>query len=132
MKIRSAQVIIVSLFLLFVLATRASADEIRIAVAATGQAKDAAISQQAGKAPFFLIFDGRGNLLETIENPARDQSRGAGPSAALLLADKGVTLIIAGNFGRKMKQALKEFHIQYVEKTGIANKAVQRYSLQVQ
>lgn len=127
MKIRSTPTIIVSLFLflLFALATEASADAMKIAVATTGPEKDAAISQQAGRTPFFLFFDDKGNLLETIENPSRDQSRLAGPSAALFLAEKGVTLVIAGDFGSKMKQALEEHHIQYVKKTGVAYSAVQ-------
>ena len=112
------------LFLLFALAAGASAAEMKIAVASAGQEKDAAINQQAGRTPFFLIFDNRGNFLETLENPARDQSRRAGPSAALFLADKDVTLVIAGDFGDKMIQVLDEHHIQYVEKSGTADSVV--------
>ena len=125
MKIRCTPTIIVSLFLLFALAISASADSMKIAVATTCPEKDAAISQQAGRTPFFLFFDDKGNFLETVENPSRDQSRNAGPNAALFLADKGVTLVIAGNIGNKMKQALEEHHIQYVKKTGAAYNAVQ-------
>ncbi len=127
MKIRSTPTIIVSLFLflLFALATEASADSMKIAVAATGPEKDAAISQQAGRTPFFLFFNDKGNFLETVENPSRDQSRNAGPNAALFLADKGVTLVIAGDFGSKMKEALEEHYIQYVKKTGVAYDVVQ-------
>ncbi|MEA1991040.1 MAG: NifB/NifX family molybdenum-iron cluster-binding protein [Thermodesulfobacteriota bacterium] len=125
MKIRSTPTIIVSLFLLFALATEASADSMKIAVAATGPEKDAAISQQAGRTPFFLFFNDKGNFLEALENPSRDKSRNAGPNAALFLADKGVTLVIAGNIGNKMGQALEEHHIQYVKKTGVAYSAVQ-------
>ena len=113
------------LFIFFGLAISASADSMKIAVATTGSEKDAAISQQAGRAPFFLFFDDRGNFLETVENPSRDQSRNAGPNAALFLADKGVTLVIAGNFGRKMKQALRDYQIEYIEKTGVSDNVVQ-------
>ncbi len=123
MKRRSTPVLIVSftLFLLFVLAAGASAAAMKIAVASASQEKDAAINEQAGRTPFFLFFDDKGNFLEALENPARDQSRRAGPSAALFLADKDVTLVIAGNFGDKMKQVLDEHHIQYVAKTGTAD-----------
>ncbi len=126
MKKRSSSAIIVSftLFLLFALAAGASAAAMKIAVASTGQEKDAAINEQAGRTPFFLIFDDKGNFLEALDNPARDQSRRAGPSAALFLADKDVTLVIAGDFGDKMKQVLDEHHIQYVAKTGAASSAV--------
>ena len=127
MKIRSTPTIIVNLFLflLFALTTEVAADSMKIAVATTGPEKDAAISQQAGRTPFFLFFDDKGNFFEAVENPSRDQSRNAGPNAALFLADKGVTLVIAGNIGNKMKQALEEHHIQYVKKTGAAYNAVQ-------
>ncbi|MBW1669788.1 MAG: NifB/NifX family molybdenum-iron cluster-binding protein [Deltaproteobacteria bacterium] len=125
MKIRSTPTIIVSLFIFFGLAISASADSMKIAVATTCPEKDAAISQQAGRTPFFLFFDDKGNFLETVENPSMDQSRNAGPNAALFLADKGVTLVIAGDFGSKMREALEEHHIQYVKKTGAAYNAVQ-------
>jgi len=127
MKIRSTPTIIVNLFLFifFGLAISASADSMKIAVATTCPEKDAAIGQQAGRTPFFLFFDDKGNFLETVENPSRDQSRNAGPNAALFLADKGVTLVIAGNIGYKMKQALRDYQIEYTEKTGVAYDVVQ-------
>lgn len=128
MKKRNAPAIIISfvLFLLFAFAfaAGASATAIKIAVASTGQEKDAAINEQAGRTPFFLIFDDKGNLLEALENPARDQFRRAGPNAALFLADKDVTLVIAGDFGDKMTRVLDEHHIQYVKKTGAADSVV--------
>ena len=127
MTIRNIQIIIASsLFvLLFSFAVNASGYAMKIAVASTGPAKDSAISQQAGRALFFLLFDDKGNLFETVENPAKDKSRNAGPSAASFLADKGVTLVIAGDFGTKMKQVLEEHHIKYIEKIGVADNVVQ-------
>lgn len=122
MTTRRIQLIIVNLvlFILFGLAISVSADSMKIAVATTGPEKDATISQQAARTPFFLFFDGKGNFLEAIENPSRNQSNNAGASAALFLADKGVTLIIAGNIGYKMEQTLRDYQIEYTEKTGVA------------
>ncbi|PXF55459.1 MAG: hypothetical protein C4B58_14860 [Deltaproteobacteria bacterium] len=127
MKIRSTPTIIVNLFLflLFALTTEVAADSMKIAVATTGPEKDAAISQQAARAPFFLFFNDKGNFLEAVENPSRDRSRNAGPNAALFLADKGVTLVIAGNIGNKMGQALRDDQIEYIEKTGVGYDVVQ-------
>ena len=112
------------LFLLFALASGASAAAMKIAVASAGQEKNAAINEQAGRTPFFLIFDDKGNFLEAMDNPARDHSRRAGPRAAQFLAGKDVTLVIAGDFGDKMKQVLDEHYIQYIEKTGTADNVV--------
>ena len=127
MKTRSAQTLMIcfAFSLLFVLTTKTSAEIMKIAVASSGQAKDAAISQQAARTPYFLFFDDRGNLLESIENPAREQSRQAGPDAALFLVEKGVTMVIAGEFGNKMIKALEEHQIHYFKKTGVVYHAVQ-------
>lgn len=111
--------------LLFVFTTKTSAETMMIAVASSGQTKDAAISGQAGRAPFFLLFDDQGNFLKSIANPAGDQFRKAGPEAALFLADQRVTLVIAGEFGSKMIQVLEKNHIRYVKKKGIVDHAVQ-------
>jgi len=127
MTTRRIQFTIVNLvlFIFFGLAISASADSMKIAVAATGPEKDAAISRQAGRTLFFLFFDGKGNFLEAEENPSRDRSRNAGPNTALFLADRGVTLVIAGNIGNKMGQALRDDQIEYIEKTGVAYDVVQ-------
>ena len=127
MTTRRIESIIVNLvlFLLFGLAISASADSMKIAVATTGPEKIAAISQQAGRSPFFLFFDGKGNFLEAVENPSKDLPGGAGQSVASLIAKKGATLIIAGNIGYKMKQALRDYQIEYTERTGVAYDVVQ-------
>ncbi|MDL1963608.1 MAG: hypothetical protein LWW98_04565 [Deltaproteobacteria bacterium] len=124
---RKIQFIIVSsvLLLFFALAISASADSMKIAVAATGPEKTAAISRQAARSPFFLFFDGKGNFLEAVKNPSKDIHGGAGQNAASLIAKKGATLIIAGNIGYKMKQALREYQIEYTKKTGVAYDVVQ-------
>ena len=127
MKTRRTQSIIVNfvLLLLFGLAISAYADSMKIAVATTGQEKTSTISQQGGRSPFFLFFDQNGNFLGAVKNPSRDLSRGAGQSAASLIAKKGAKLIIAGNIGHKMKQALRAYQIEYTEKTGVAYDVVQ-------
>jgi len=127
MIIRKIQFIIVSsvLLLFFGLAISASADSMKIAVATTGPEKTATISQQAARSPFFLFFDGKGNFLKAVENPSKDLPGGAGQNAASLIAKKGATLIIAGNIGYKMKQALREYQIEYTKKTGVAYDVVQ-------
>ncbi len=128
MTSRRIQFILVNsvLLLFFGLAISASADSMKIAVATTGPEKTATISQQAARSPFFLFFDGKGNFLEAVENPSKDLPGGAGQSAASLIAKKGATLIIAGNIGYKMEQALRDYQIEYKEKTGVAYDVVQK------
>ena len=115
-------------FLLFCSITQnVAAEPTKIAVAAMGQEKDAAISLETGRAPFFLIFDGKATFLEAIDNPAKEQTGGVRRIVSSLFAQKGVTILIAGNIGYKMEQALKEQHILYIQKTGVAADVVQTF-----
>ncbi|ACN16978.1 iron-molybdenum cluster-binding family protein [Desulforapulum autotrophicum HRM2] len=127
MKTANLQIIVFcfAFTLVSVFTTKTSAETMKIAVASSGQTKGAAISEQAGRAPFFLFFDDRGNFLENIANPGGDQSRNAGPVTALFLSDQGVTLVIAGEFGNKMIRALEKHHIRYIKKKGVVDHAVQ-------
>lgn len=113
------------LLLFFFLATTVSAQTMKIAVPTMGLEQDSLISPETGRAPFFLFFDGKGQLIEAIKNPAKDQYGGASRTVAALLVEKGVTLIIADNIGAKMEQALNARHIKYVKKTGVTKDAVQ-------
>lgn len=92
--------------------------ELRIAVASDTQEKSGSISMSAGRAPYFLIFDRDGKLLETVANPHADDPGGSGPSTAAFLADKKVGLIVAGRFGPKMATALQSVKIKYFERQG--------------
>lgn len=127
MKIKYLQTIIVGFIFILsaALPSYAFNTTMKIVVASTGEAKNAAISQQMGRALFFLFFDEKGNLLEAAENPARGLSGGVSQSVSSFLTSKGVTHIIAGDIGNKMKQALKNSNIQYIQKTGTVSAAVQ-------
>ena len=126
MRTRDTQSILIGLvlLLLFTFVSGASAETMKIAVPSTGQAKDSLISQETGRAPFFLIFDEKGNFLEAVKNPAKDQYGGISRTVIKLLAVKGITLVIAKDIGDKMKQALDSHHIKFVKNTGAADNAV--------
>ena len=120
-------IIVVGLFLFFNTAVFAQPQQARIiAVATLEKTENSQISDKAAHAPYYLIFDKGGNLLEVISNPFRDAARGAGPKAADLLAEKNVTVVVAGDFGHKMKSALDEKGIDHHEATGIVKKAVEK------
>ena len=99
--------------------------ETLIAVAANGQGDRAVISDKAGRSAHFLFFDGEGAFLTAEENPFADAARKAGPKAASFLHAKGVTLVVAGEFGTKMEDALSSYSIKYVLRTGVAHEVVQ-------
>ncbi|XLQ20092.1 MAG: NifB/NifX family molybdenum-iron cluster-binding protein [Candidatus Moraniibacteriota bacterium] len=91
----------------------------KIAVGSMDKNIDSTVSSQAGRAPFFLIFDENGTLLETIKNPFSTGGGGAGLGVAKMLADKSVDKIIAGKFGDKMIEALNTRGVDFEEKEGI-------------
>ena len=96
-----------------------------IAVATLEKTENSQISDKAAHAPYYLIFDKGGNLLEVISNPFRDAVRGAGPKVADFLASKNVSEVVAGDFGHKMKSALDEKGIDHHEASGIVKNVVE-------
>ena len=115
-------------FLLFcpVMANAAELEKMKIAVASCDKIAKSSVSNEAAKCPYYLMYDSKGEMTEVIDNPYGDASRGAGPLAANFLAQHGVTLVIAGNFGSKMINTLKNKGITHFEFKGRADDAVKR------
>jgi predicted Fe-Mo cluster-binding NifX family protein len=89
----------------------------KIAIASLGKTKDSTISEQAGRAPFYLIFKDK-KLEEIFQNPFRFGGGGAGTSVAKALSDKNVDIIIAGKFGENVKIFFEEKNIKLIEQKG--------------
>ncbi len=90
----------------------------KIAVASTEKHEDSTISDRAGRAPYYLIFDDSKKLLEAIDNPFSFGGGGAGFSVAKMLADKNIHMVIAEKFGPKMSGALEERGVDFHAATG--------------
>ena len=95
----------------------------KIAIATANKDENSEISERAGRAPYYLIFNEKGELKETISNPFAIGGGGAGFAVAKMLADKGVDIFAAGAVGGNMAGALEERGIKYCEKTGTAKQA---------
>lgn len=95
-----------------------------IAVAALDKNEDADISSRSGRAPYFLLFDEAGNLLDSLKNPFAVGGGGAGIATAKLLSDRSADIFVAGQIGGKMEEALKERGVRFQEKQGKAKNAV--------
>jgi len=101
-------------------------EKIIIIVASEGETLKANVSDTAARCPYFLIVDNKGKLLEAVENPYKDTRGGAGVSAANFLAEKNANIIVAGNCGNKMKDALEAQEITYFEFEGIGEEAIKK------
>jgi len=123
------RIVFISLAILLLCPVMVNAGELekmKIAVAASSKTAKASVSNMAAKCPYYLIFNNKGELIEVIDNPYRDASGGAGPSAANFLAQRGVTIVIAGNFGSKMIDALRNSDKTHFEFKGLVDDAVKR------
>jgi predicted Fe-Mo cluster-binding NifX family protein len=120
------KVISVTLMVLFLISGLVfAAQKEKIAVAANDKTPSAAVSKQAGPAPFFLFFDGKGKMTEAIENPYKDKE-GAGKSVAELLGNKGVTVAVAEEFGGPIVEIMKGKGIKAVSFKGSTEEAVKK------
>ena len=94
----------------------------RIAVASMGADINSQISPQAGRAPYYLIFN-NGELEEVWENPFT-VGGGAGMGVAQVMAGKSVNKLIAGNIGQNMGAMLAQHGIAAEIRGGVVKDAV--------
>ena len=103
-----------------------SAEKGNIVVAAEGKTAAAKVSGVAARSPYFLIFDRSGKLLEAVDNPYKAAKGGAGTSVVPFLAQKGAIMVVAGEFGENMIQAMKGKGMRYLEFKGSAEEALKK------
>ncbi len=92
----------------------------KIAVAAEGDSEESMISEKAGRAPYYLIFDDK-KLVKIIKNPFAVGGGGAGFGVVQMLFNEGVDLIVCSQFGNNMLSAIEEKGLSYKQ---ISNKSV--------
>jgi predicted Fe-Mo cluster-binding NifX family protein len=99
---------------------------VKIAFASVDKDENAEISPRPGRARFYLLFDENRKLLETISNPFSRGGGGAGFGVAKMLADKGVDIVVGGQFGENMEGALRERGLRYYEMSGSIGQGLDR------
>jgi predicted Fe-Mo cluster-binding NifX family protein len=114
-----------SYFCRLLLSSAFAAQSTTIAVAAADKTPGAAVTDQAGSAPYFLVFDQKGKFLEALENPYKN-AESPGPSIVNYLAGKGATVMVGGGFGPKIVEVMKGKGITAVSFKGSAQDAVKK------
>ena len=98
--------------------------EERFAIAAESKEISAEISHLTGRAPFYHVYDIKGNPIEIVENIYLDQEFNIGPQAAALLGQKKVTVLVGGMAGPKMMDVLDQNNIRFVYRKGVVEDVV--------
>jgi len=71
----------------------------KICISATGNNLDAALDPRFGRAGYFLIVDDKGKLVKAIKNTGVQAMRGAGVTAAQIVVNENVDILITANIG---------------------------------
>lgn len=88
------------------------------AIAAESKDISAKISHLSGPAPFFHIYAINGNQIRILPNPHLNLEIGIGPAAAATLGDMGVTVLVGGMAGPKMRDVLDAKGVRFVPRVG--------------
>lgn len=84
-----------------------------IGISSSGDSLDSPLDKRFGRCEYFILLDSdSGETVSILENSARQLSGAAGVTSVQMLADKGVTAIIAQDVGPKAQDALKALNIK--------------------
>lgn len=86
----------------------------KVAITSTGNSLDSSIDSRFGRSSYFVIYDTINCSIEFIPNPNAQSIEGAGPASVHLVASKGVTKVVSGEFGAKAKSIFDQHKIQLI------------------
>ncbi|OPZ97183.1 MAG: Dinitrogenase iron-molybdenum cofactor [Bacteroidetes bacterium ADurb.Bin408] len=86
----------------------------KIAITSTGNTLNEVLDERFGRCAFFVIYDTEKKTTEFLQNPHAEADSGAGPAAVQFIAERGVSKIISGEFGFKIKSLLDSLKIQMI------------------
>ena len=96
------------------------------AIASTSKDFQGEISNQGGRAPYYLLINEQNEILEALKNPFARGGGGAGFSVAKMLEQKNVQKLIAGKIGNNMQGALQERNIEYESALGLISEYIKK------
>lgn len=86
----------------------------KIAITSTGNSLESQLDSRFGRCSYFVVFDTESHSTEFIPNPNKENVEGAGPASVQLIASKGATKVVSGEFGAKVKSLFDSLQIQLV------------------
>jgi len=86
----------------------------KVAITSQGNEPNSLVDARFGRCSYFAIYDIEDKSLKFIENPNKEVEEGAGPASVSFVANQGVSKIVSGEFGFKIKSLLNDLKIQMV------------------
>jgi len=86
----------------------------KIAITALKNSLESPIDNHFGRSAYFVIYDNERKSIEFFPNPFLSLTEGAGAAAVQLLAEQGVSQIVSGEFGFKIKALVDSLRIQMI------------------
>ncbi|MDD4990480.1 MAG: NifB/NifX family molybdenum-iron cluster-binding protein [Candidatus Pacebacteria bacterium] len=102
----------------------------KIAASSTGKNIEDNVSDVFGRCPYFIIAEIKDDKIEkteAVKNEGTDQMSGAGMSAAQLMAEKNINVVITGNVGPRALDVLKQFNIEIYSASGVIKEVLQEF-----
>ena len=78
----------------------------KVAISVTKAGEGAGLEMRFGRCPYFAVYDSETKEYEWFENSGIKAASGAGTGASQALLDRGVEVVISGQFGPKAAQVL--------------------------
>ncbi|MDD2206281.1 MAG: NifB/NifX family molybdenum-iron cluster-binding protein [Aminobacterium sp.] len=91
----------------------------RIAAAVNEPNIKSLIAERFARAPYFVILNDNGQIIETIENSLSEQGHGAGGAAVRLLSKYNIDAVIVPRLGPNAEDALAQAGIKYFKAEGL-------------
>ena len=102
----------------------------KIAVSSTGKNLTDNISEVFARCPYFVIAEIENQEIkkfEAIKNESENQMGGAGISAAQLMAEKDIKVVITKNVGPRALDVLNQFNIEIYYGDGTIKEVLQEF-----
>ncbi|MGX5691294.1 NifB/NifX family molybdenum-iron cluster-binding protein [Arcticibacter tournemirensis] len=85
-----------------------------IAIALHNNTLNSPVHLQFGRCPFFAIYNGESDKVTYLENTEKDSLKDTGIAVASMLLSKAVSAVVAGRFGVKAADYLREKQVQMI------------------
>lgn len=84
----------------------------RIGIASSGKEETSLVADRFARAPFFIIADEEGKIVEVLENHDTAEQHGAASKALMLLSQKGVSALLVPRLGPNALGFVKQANME--------------------